>query len=96
MEKPYLSDVINYARDIEPYGFIQIYAGVGSGKNTFINNLVSGYTAKNDDGTEYTILPKTVLLITSRRAKVDETVNDKTVHVGSRILEWEKGCPTRK
>lgn len=92
MEKPYLSDVINYARDIEPYGFIQIYAGVGSGKNTFINNLVSGYTAKNDDGTEYTILPKTVLLITSRRAKVDETVNDKTVHVGSRILEWEKGC----
>ena len=92
MGKPYLSDVINYARDIEPYGFIQIHSGVGSGKNTFINNLISGYTTKNNDGTETTIPPKTVLLITSRRAKVNEILNDKTTSVGSYLLEWKNGC----
>ena len=34
--KPYLSEAINYATDIEPYRFIQLYAGVGAGKNEFI------------------------------------------------------------
>ena len=32
VNKPYLSDIIDYKRDIEPYGFIQINSGVGSGK----------------------------------------------------------------
>ena len=30
--RPYLSEAINYDTDIEPYQFIKIYAGVGSGK----------------------------------------------------------------
>lgn len=93
MEKPYVSDVINYCRDIEPYGFIQINAGVGSGKSTFINNLIKGYTGKNDDGTEYTVPPKRVLLITSRRAKVNEILNDDSMSIGAYVMEWDNNCP---
>jgi len=92
MEKPHLSKVIDYYRDIEPYGFIQIHSGVGSGKNTFIEKLIKGYPGKREDGTEYTVPPKTVLLITSRRAKVDEIKKDKKVGVGTHVLEWENGC----
>ena len=76
MDKQYLSKVINYARDIEPYGFIQIHAGVGSGKNTFIEKLIEGYTWKDENGIECSTSPKTVLLITSRRAKVNEILSD--------------------
>ena len=39
-ELPHLSDAIFYDTDIAPYRYIQIYAGVGSGKNTFINRYV--------------------------------------------------------
>ena len=39
MNNPYLSDVIDYQRDIEPYRIIQIYAGVGSGKNRWVEQL---------------------------------------------------------
>ena len=41
-QRPYPSDAINYAIDIAPYRFIKIFAGVGSGKNTFIDNLAKG------------------------------------------------------
>lgn len=41
-ELPHLSDAISYETDIAPYRYIQIYAGVGSGKNTFINRFVNG------------------------------------------------------
>jgi len=92
-EKPYLSEVIDYERDIDPYGFIQIYAGVGSGKNYFINELIKGYTGIRADGSTYTVAPKSVLLITSRRAKVDELLNEKDMSLGSYVLEWENGCP---
>ena len=34
MGKKYLSEVIDYERDIEPYSLIEIYAGVGAGKTT--------------------------------------------------------------
>ena len=40
-ELPHLSDAISYEIDIAPYRYIQIYAGVGSGKNTFINRFVT-------------------------------------------------------
>ena len=43
MEKKYLSDCIRYTTDIAPYPFIQIYSGVGSGKNTFVDALAKGY-----------------------------------------------------
>ena len=93
IEKPYVSKAIDYYKDIEPYGFIQINAGVGSGKSTFINELVNGYTAKSEDGMEDTVPPQRVLLITSRRAKVDEILNDKNVSMGAHVMEWENNCP---
>ena len=69
-ELPYLSDAIFYETNIAPYRYIQIYAGVGSGKNTFINRFVNG-----DPETK---IPKMiVLVITSRRSKVDELQADE-------------------
>ena len=57
MNNSYLSDVIDYQRDIEPYRIIQIYAGVGSGKNRWVEQL-----AKQG---------LNILLITSRKATAD-------------------------
>lgn len=87
-EKRYLSEAIDYDRDIEPYQFIKIYAGVGSGKNTLIDNLVKG------DGIEHKSNPsekkyverKNVLLISSRRAKVDEQLEQEGVAYDPVIL----------
>ena len=63
--KLHLSDVIDYEKDIKPFQFVEIHAGPGAGKNTFIEALAKG---------EFPGAPKMrVLLITSRRAKVDET-----------------------
>ena len=50
MEKKYLSDCIRYTTDIAPYPFIQIYSGVGSGKNTFVDALAKGYEESQPDG----------------------------------------------
>lgn len=58
-EKTYLSDVIDYDRDIAPHRVIEIVAGVGSGKNHWVEQVLMN---------QYH-----VLLITSRKAKVDET-----------------------
>lgn len=41
--RTYLSHVLEYERDIEPYRYIHIYAGVGSGKNTYISHMISAY-----------------------------------------------------
>lgn len=66
MGTKYLSDAIDYKRDIEPNFFVQIFAGVGSGKNYLIESMIKG---------ELKDCPKqTVLLITSRKAKVQETL----------------------
>lgn len=73
----YLSDVIDYDRDIAPYQFIKIYAGVGAGKNQFIDNLISGGVIKHQDGTP--VAQQAVLLITSRRAKVDEQLDNDSI-----------------
>ncbi len=60
-EKPRLSEVIDYECEIAPYSLTMIYAGLGSGKNTFAGYLMNGSPKYN--------LPKlTVLLITSRKA----------------------------
>ncbi len=72
-----VSELLNFERDIEPNGVTAIWAGVGSGKNTFIEGLHK--TIVHDDGTEERIDVKgiaenhRVLLITSRTAKVTET-----------------------
>lgn len=57
MEQKYLSDVINYETDIEPYTIIEIISGVGSGKNYWVETL-----AKQG---------KRILLITSRKITAD-------------------------
>ncbi len=58
--KPYVGEVLDYKRDIAPYQQIRIYSGVGSGKNTFIENF-------DKLGIKY-------LELTSRKARVDETL----------------------
>lgn len=92
MGDKYLSQVISYERNIEPYHFVQIYAGVGSGKNYFINQLINGYTETRPDKSTYNVPPHRVLCITSRRAKVDETSSDENVSVGTYVDEWIHGC----
>lgn len=69
-ELPYLSDVISCETDIAPYRYVQIYAGVGSGKNKFINRFVNGDPKRR-------ILNMIVMVITSRRSKVDELHADE-------------------
>lgn len=57
MDLKYLSDVIDYSTDIEPYSIIEIISGVGSGKNYWVETL-----AKQG---------KRILLITSRKITAD-------------------------
>lgn len=57
MADQFLSDVISYENDIKPYRFIQIYSGVGSGKNHWIQKQAT-------EG-------KRILLITSRQITAD-------------------------
>ena len=80
-ELPRLSKIIKYEEDIKPYRYIQIFSGVGSGKNTLINRFVSG-------DPEYGIPKKTVLVITSRRSKVDEQLSDEEVSFATKIGKW--------
>lgn len=57
MEKRLLDTVLDYEKDIAPYRFIQIYSGVGSGKNLWVQKVV-------ESGSH-------VLLITSRQITAD-------------------------
>lgn len=63
-----VADLIDIEKDLLSHGVTAIYAGVGAGKNTF----VEGY---HQDGVDYPGLSEKykVLLITSRKAKVLET-----------------------
>lgn len=56
--KPFVGEILTYEKDIKPYKVIHIYSGVGSGKNTFVENF-------DTIGIKY-------LELTSRRAKVNE------------------------
>lgn len=73
-KKAHICDVIDYKKDIEPYNLIKIYAGVGSGKSYFASAMMTG-------SDEYRIPEQSVLLITSRRAKVEETLKEMGVVV---------------
>lgn len=66
--KPYVSDVMNYKTDIEPNKVNLVLAGVGAGKNYFNESLA---TYDSDLGRN-----RRVLIITSRRLKVDQTVRN--------------------
>lgn len=70
-KKPHLSDAIHFPTDIAPHPFVCIWADVGSGKNSFIEKMIAGCP-------EESIPRLTVLLITSRKAKVIETLNKYT------------------
>ena len=85
MGNKWLADAISYKEDIEPYQFIKIFSGVGSGKNTFIDKLVNGYTSTCRDGSEYEVERKYVLQITSRRAKVNEQLESNEVVYDPRV-----------
>lgn len=61
MDKKRLSDVIDYEKDIAPYRAVEIVSGVGSGKSYWAENQLM----QNHH----------VLLITSRKSKVEETQN---------------------
>lgn len=80
MSEKFVSNVLNYKEHIEPYRLIKIFAGVGSGKNTFIEDFIKGEKQPK----------KTVLLITSRRAKVDETISKNDIESKDALKKWEK------
>lgn len=79
---PHLSDIIDYDKDIAPYRLISIISGVGSGKNWMIDNLVDGDFFCHQDKTK--VEKQAVLLITSRRAKVNEQLESKKAFYASR------------
>ena len=80
-ELPHLSDAISYEADIMPHRYVHIYAGVGSGKNKFINRFVNG-------DPEYKIPKMIVLVITSRRSKVDELHADEEAEYACCVGKW--------
>ena len=80
--KPHLTEIIDYDRDIDPHRFISIVAGVGSGKTTFIDNLIKGNVLKHQDGTP--VKRQAILLIESRRSKVDEQLRSKNAFYASK------------
>ena len=83
MNELFVSDVLNYKEHIKPYRFIKIFSGVGSGKNTFIENFING-------DAEPKTPQKTVLLITSRRAKVEETISKVDIESKDALKKWKK------
>ena len=78
VERPYLSDYLSFHSDIEPYPFVQLWAGIGSGKNTFIENMVNGCVEKH-------IPKRIVLLITSRKSKVLETLDAEQLDICNKL-----------
>ena len=90
--KTTICDVVNYETEIKPFPLVKIYSGVGSGKSHFASAMITG-------SKEYGIPEHNVLLITSRRAKVEETlkemgslVKEKITKNGNLALEvWETG-----
>ena len=59
MKEKRLSEVIDYDVHIKPYRIIDIVSGFGSGKNHWVENVLMNQMR--------------VLLVTSRKAKVEET-----------------------
>ncbi len=72
-----LSEVVNYKEHIAPYRIAEIVSGVGSGKNYWVENVL--------------MKQMRVLLVTSRKAKVEETISrtgiDKCLNLSVREQE---------
>ena len=84
----HLSDTVSYLDDIQPHLLTMLYAGVGSSKNHFINQLITGHTDKRHDGTEVKLDPLYVLLITSRRSKVNELLTEDDLPIDEKVDKW--------
>ena len=83
-KKPLLTECINYEKEIKDYRFVQIFSGVGSGKNYFVERFIEG-----DE--KHSIPKKTILIITSRRAKADEIFLDEAVDIENKIIQkWDE------
>ena len=72
----HLSEVIDFETDILPYRMIQIIAGVGAGKNYWVNKVVANQKHQID---RYSYRKSNVLLITSRAA----TANAQAENLGA-------------
>lgn len=79
-EKIRLCDVIDYEKNISPFPLVKLYSGVGSGKSYFASKMILG-------STEYKIPEQNVLLITSRRSKVEETLKEMGESVKEKITK---------
>lgn len=82
--KPTLIKVIKYEQDLKGHRYVQIFAGVGSGKNYFVERFIEG-------NKEYDIPKKTVLIITSRKAKVQEVLAEGNKNIEKRVRQqWDE------
>ena len=87
-----ICDILNYKTDIEPFPFIKLYSGVGSGKSYFATKMITG-----DKKCE--MPAQNILIITSRRTKVEETLKEMKGLVKRKITKegnlsyeiWESG-----
>lgn len=75
-----ICDILDYETDIAPYPFIKLYSGVGSGKSYFAGKMITG-----DEKCK--MPPHNILIITSRRAKVEETLKDMGVLITERLTQ---------
>lgn len=67
-------DVLDYD-EIKDVPFVQIFAGVGSGKSYFLERFIKG-------DSEHHIPKKKILIITSRKAKVVQTLANANLNIG--------------
>jgi len=81
-EKTRICDVIDFEKDIKPFPLVKIYSGVGSGKSYFATKMITG-------SKEYGIPKQKVLIITSRRSKVEETLKEMGFLVRDKISKNE-------
>lgn len=85
-EKQTLTECIDYENEIKGYRCVQIFSGVGSGKNYFVERFIEG-------DAEHGIPKKTVLIITSRKAKVQEILADGKTDIEARVRrQWDEYC----
>jgi len=72
--KPQLADTLDFTTDIAPYPLVSIWAGVGAGKNYFVEKMITG-------SPKHGIPRMNVLIITSRKAKVVETLSREATNL---------------
>ena len=84
-----VSNVVSYTEDIRTHRLIELFAGVGSGKNYFVNDLIKGHVDNLHNGTTKQLEPMTVLVITSRRSKADELLDEEDLPADGKVGKWD-------